>query len=80
MSSKMVKIYAIYQLKKVIIPKFVDLIDEKLFKSGENIKEIILKGNSILKGNNWKILKIFNIYKWRYGKNKCKKFKRWNRN
>ena len=26
----------IYQLKKVIIPKFVDLIDEKLFKSGEN--------------------------------------------
>ena len=37
----------------------MDLIDEKLFKSGENIKEIILKGNSVLKGNNWKILKIF---------------------
>ena len=34
----------IYQLKKVIIPEFVEEVDEIYFESGKKIEEIIFKG------------------------------------
>ena len=44
----------IYQLKKIIIPEFVDIVNEIDFQSAENLKVIIFKGNPILKGNKCK--------------------------
>ena len=41
----------IYQLKKVIVPEFVDILDEQYFEGGEQIEEIIFKGKTILAGN-----------------------------
>ena len=51
---KWLKYLPIYQLKKVIIPKFADIIDEKLFIGGGQINEIIFKGDSLLMGNSCK--------------------------
>ena len=41
----------IYQLKKIIVPEFVDIVNETDFQSGNNIQFVIFKGNPILMGN-----------------------------
>lgn len=51
---KWLKYLPIYQLKKIIIPEDVDIIDKNDFKSAENIKEIVIKGCPRIIGNKCK--------------------------
>ena len=41
----------IYQLKKIIIPEFVEFVNETDFNSAENVETLVFKGNTILYGN-----------------------------
>ena len=49
---KWLKYLPVYQLKKIIIPEYVYIIDEFLFNKCEKLEEIIFKGDKLLSGNN----------------------------
>ena len=49
---KWFKYLPIYQLKKIIIPEYVYIVDEVLFNKCDKLEEIIFKGDKLLNGNN----------------------------
>ena len=62
---KWLQFLPIYQLKKVIIPEFVEIIDEESFTGGKEIDELFIQGNSFLCGKSnydFEQIEVFNCF------------------